>query len=319
MRLTSRSATEEDFEDFFQCVYTTFGFDESHRSDVKREWAIFRQNPYAISVVVEDLDRSPKQCVIGYAEGTFVTDRFVARAKSGVRPWVNRQVAEAAYRGQSPILTLPQICEANSGEGLTLLLSYYAWRGQNLTQPEIQIVREYISRALNRQGWGYKYKEVMIEVAGEEACRRAISAGFLLRTDYADYYKQTPVPPPHLHPYLLSITRSDSQANDGSLLAIAFAYTPPRFQFTLREQDLLCLALEDKSDEEIAEDLDRTPVTVKKRWEEIYAHVADAYPELLPVRQEKGRGPEKRRILIAYLRDHLEELRPNKARRKGRA
>jgi hypothetical protein len=53
---------------------------------------------------------------------------------------------------------------------------------------------------------------------------------------------------------------------------------------------------------------------VKKRWHAIYERVADIDSELLPsVHQELetvSRGAERRLLLLAYLRQHLEELRP---------
>jgi hypothetical protein len=54
---------------------------------------------------------------------------------------------------------------------------------------------------------------------------------------------------------------------------------------------------------------------VKKRWHAIYERVADVDEELLPPAIAYGarvasRGAERRRHLLNYLRQHLEELRP---------
>ena len=58
---------------------------------------------------------------------------------------------------------------------------------------------------------------------------------------------------------------------------------------------------------------------VKNWWRDIYGRVADADPGLLPPGNAEGaRGPEKRRRLLRYLREHPEELRPyTMPRRKG--
>ncbi len=50
-------------------------------------------------------------------------------------------------------------------------------------------------------------------------------------------------------------------------------------------------------------------------WVSIYCRVEDYMPELIcdPLQSDipaGGRGKEKRRRLLAYLRDHPEELRP---------
>ena len=54
---------------------------------------------------------------------------------------------------------------------------------------------------------------------------------------------------------------------------------------------------------------------IKKMWISIYRRVEDCLPELIPdpLRSDipaTGRGREKRRHLLAYLREHPEELRP---------
>jgi|SRR5665213_613462 len=54
---------------------------------------------------------------------------------------------------------------------------------------------------------------------------------------------------------------------------------------------------------------------VKKIWVSIYRRVEECLPELVPDLLPSdipaaGRGREKRRHLLAYLREHPEELRP---------
>jgi len=64
--------------------------------------------------------------------------------------------------------------------------------------------------------------------------------------------------------------------------------------------------------------------TVKKAWISIYHRVEHHLPDLMadPLRSDtppSGRGKEKRRRLLAYLRDHPEELRPYSQRLAGAA
>jgi len=73
---------------------------------------------------------------------------------------------------------------------------------------------------------------------------------------------------------------------------------------------VLIEALQDKTDEEIAHAIGTTAEVVKKRWKTIYERVSDVDPTLVPASPERRRGEEKRRHLVAYLRDHYEELRP---------
>lgn len=57
---------------------------------------------------------------------------------------------------------------------------------------------------------------------------------------------------------------------------------------------------------------------MKKLWRQVHQRAQDAMPGLFgasdPVAsREGGRGPEKRRVLLQYLRQHPEELRPYSA------
>jgi hypothetical protein len=76
--------------------------------------------------------------------------------------------------------------------------------------------------------------------------------------------------------------------------------------------------------EKLAAALSISPWTVKKRWSAIYERVADVDSELLPPAVANGahalsRGAERRRYLLNYLRQHLEELRPYEPPKRRRA
>ena len=254
---------------------------------------------------------------VGYCEGVFVSADFAAWAKTGLAPYMNLHIAASTHAGKSPLLDLDRIRSENSGSGLHLYIAYTGWCEPPLTVEEAYLVRTYMNQEFAKLAQGYNFREVLIEVVGDESLRRAISAGFYLRTDFAAHFETAP-PPSHLHPYLLSVTREEAMRVDGSLLAHTFAYSPPRFFFSLRDQELLLYAMTGSSDEEIAALLQRTPGNVKARWRTLYARVGDVMPHLLPAGVEGVRGREKRHLLLAYLRDHPEELRPLKPRRRQR-
>jgi hypothetical protein len=88
-------------------------------------------------------------------------------------------------------------------------------------------------------------------------------------------------------------------------------WTPPRFRFTPAERALLGVALSGGTDRDLAHALGLALATVKSRWRHIYDRVGAVEPELLPERPEGDgrRGGEKRRPLVEYVRQHLEELR----------
>ncbi len=101
----------------------------------------------------------------------------------------------------------------------------------------------------------------------------------------------------------------------GSWVGGLFDYHAPMLGFSQAEQRLLSCALPGATDEHLAETLGTSLPAVKKLWVSIYRRVKDHLPELIPdpLRSDitaSGRGREKRRSLLAYLREHPEELRP---------
>ena len=70
------------------------------------------------------------------------------------------------------------------------------------------------------------------------------------------------------------------------------------------------LALEGMTDEELSDRLCLSLSAVKKRWAAVYDHVSmKGIHAGLPACEGK-RGPERRRLLLEYLRWHPEELNP---------
>jgi hypothetical protein len=89
----------------------------------------------------------------------------------------------------------------------------------------------------------------------------------------------------------------------------------PQIGFSRAEQRMLWLAIEEGTDEDLHHKLNLALTTVKKRWRSIYDRTAERLPHLFRDRApgeilRLERGKERRRRLLAYLRDHPEELRP---------
>jgi DNA-binding NarL/FixJ family response regulator len=77
---------------------------------------------------------------------------------------------------------------------------------------------------------------------------------------------------------------------------------------------LLLAALEGGTDEELAVKLDISLSAVKKTWRSIYERVragnSGVIPDQLQAESTPERGKEKKQRLLAYLREHPEEVRP---------
>lgn len=176
-------------------------------------------------------------------------------------------------------------------------------------------VREKQSEAFHMTHAGYRIREVLADAIDDEELHWMLDAGAHVRRDYASYFQKHRAPTRYSRrPRLVGLTKKEAWANPGSYLSSFFVYTPPRFRFNRSEQLLLHHALMGETSDDLATSLSISPWTVKKRWQAIYDRVADVDRELLlpPVAngaEATARGAERRRHLLYYLRQHLEELR----------
>jgi hypothetical protein len=114
--------------------------------------------------------------------------------------------------------------------------------------------------------------------------------------------------------FLLKYTAERALANPAYAMSLVFNCPLPRFGFSLPQQELLESALLDRPDREFAASHGLSDDAVKKRWRAIYDRVVLIDPHLV---ETAVSGPNQRRMLLGYLRQHLEELRPcRRARRK---
>src|SRR5687767_6245795 len=289
MRLTFRPAERRDFDPAYIGRYYVSHAGEENSAVMRHDWERLRSNPSTISMVVEDQEREPGARSVGFAQAVFVTDAFAEQTAAGSTPYVNLRVCPAA------ILTPEGVREANSGLGLNVLITHWIWKQQVLDEESSRRVRDYLTRQFLSYYAGYKLRQILLEVFGDEPLQIAVNAGFRLRTAYSTYFRDHPRPSPELHPYLTGITRQEARDSEGSLVSQAFIYTPPCFYFKPHEQELLCQALLGYSDDELAEPLGVTLAAVRKRWAGIYERVAAVDSALLPAAGDGTRGAEKRR------------------------
>jgi hypothetical protein len=116
-------------------------------------------------------------------------------------------------------------------------------------------------------------------------------------------------------PHLVGVTREIEHARPGTWVGGIFDYHPPQLGFSRSEQRMLLPALSYRTDEELSEELGTSLSTVKNTWRSVYNRAAACLPDLFPEHARADlrlsqRGKEKRRFLLAYLREHREELRP---------
>jgi hypothetical protein len=270
----------------------------------------------AMKTAVFEESEGSRVAIRGFGISVLVSDDFVRELKTTPLFWIGPELAKRILRGDSPVLSDRQIREANSKDGLNLVV----WEGLPRpgfdNRPDIHhlMVTSFIE--LHR---GFRWKELITtQLESAERLQWALDAGGLLwnplRKQYAHSSKrrhQEVIGRPHV----VGVTRDVESGRPGSWVGTLFDYHPPKCSFSRSEQRLLLRALVGGTDLELSKSLDVSLPTIKKMWLSIYRRVAEHLPALTPNRSQPdilmiGRGKEKKRSVLAYLREHPEELRP---------
>jgi DNA-binding CsgD family transcriptional regulator len=246
-----------------------------------------------------------------------VSDEFCSEARLKFPPYLGVVLAQQYLSRKLAVINREQIARANAGDGLNVIMCFEGWVVNGFSPEQLLAVRAKQSEAFHHGLSGYHIKEFLADSPGEERLQWMLDGGARLRRDYSNYFQKRHLPKPKSsrQPCLAGLSKEEALAHPGTNIASLFVYTPPRFQFSRSQQVLLQHALMGETCEKLAASLCISPWTVKKCWHAIYDRVTDVDGELLPPLIAYGahalsRGMERRRHLLNYLRQHMEELRP---------
>jgi DNA-binding CsgD family transcriptional regulator len=208
--------------------------------------------------------------------------------------------------GQPILLRPAQIAQANSGEGLALMFLHFSLPEGDPESSETQQVMQLMQSSFRLHRGGYDCRLALHPVPqGDSRGKESMLAmGFqpvgegqhLLLFDFK-IFAQVP-----FHPFTCLQRKRH-----------------PSLNFSPAEKDLLNLALWGNNDTDIADTLNITVDTVRKRWRRIFEKIED-HPEVNlfsdnPQERDKTtRGPEKRSVVIQFIDANLEEIRPYEKR-----
>lgn len=267
----------------------------------------------ATSAVLEEVNgAAPKKLAVGIS--VFVTDEFLREVKMPPSFWVGPELATRVACGQSPLLTPAQAREANARGGLNVLVWEVTVRPEAGARQEVMNT---LMMAFHQYHRGFRMKEIASQAEGAiNLLGMRNTGGLLWNTSDGGYreFWQDDLNEIVRKPHLTGMTRELALAQNGSWLGSLFLlYQPPQIGFSRSEQRLLLSAMNGSTDQELSDEMAVSLATVKKTWRSIYDRVAVRSPELVPGNANEAsnrRGKEKKQRLIAYLREHLEELRP---------
>lgn len=264
-----------------------------------------------LGLVCEDL--VPVRRVIGCYVCAFITDQFAEEITTPPLFWVGASLVNRVIGGRSPLLTEDQVREDNSVGGLNLLI----WPSAPAAEVENRMdVRQASQTTFFDAYRGYLLKRLNAQAASPMEIAMALnSGGWCLQGTDGQAIASLPEPAETfiLKPHMLQVTREMAMRQMGTWVSNFFYYKKPQFGLARGEQRLLARALGGGTDAELAAELQVSLSAVKKTWTSIYRRVA-VHDEVLALgadREVEGdRGPEKKHKIIAYIREHPEELRP---------
>jgi hypothetical protein len=290
-------------------------------ADLRAVWSrLLAEDNFCSATVFEEINGS-RANLVGAGVSVFVSDEFLREAKKPPSFWIGPELAKRAAAGDhSSLLTAKQAREANSRDGLNLVIWQATVREQHMQRMEVW---EAFMKAGVEEHRGYRLKELLVAQAEsvEHLLGLRHTGGFFWDGKNQRYGD---LPDCDLHaiirePHIAGITREIAQSRPlesiTSSIGSLFHYQPPLFGFSGSEQRLLLAALAGGTDEELSEELGVSLSTVKKTWRSTYDRVAACLPELIPSNSHPDgeglkRGRDKKQRLVAYLREHPEELRP---------
>jgi hypothetical protein len=274
--------------------------DEITGPDVAQHiWRLMLHHPAMVAAVIECDQPIHGQRIVGFGAAVFVTPEFADAELGNPRPGLNARIVAAMHSGQSVLQSQQAIARANAGSGLDLALLYGNWDEGTLHPEELADVQTQLGVSLAHLIGGYKISRIFVEPGGEQL-------RFIQKSDMREIAKY-----PELDRALMLATRADAMARPLSLSRGFFSWREPILGLSWAEQELLSMAQDGQTDLDLAASLRLTVPAVKARWRSALAKFAERAPDLAPeFSSTRGRGPQRRHRVLAWLRHHPEELRP---------
>ncbi|MGA0611155.1 helix-turn-helix transcriptional regulator [Caldimonas sp. KR1-144] len=313
LRLHGRLLGHADLEPAQALVPSWLPLPARVRASLPAIWTRLLGQPGFNADVIEDLNRPPGQRIVGFGSSIALDDRWRRRLADDPPAWAPALIYEELLDGRYEPPADKALAQLNGRGEVSFLVLHYEQTLQDLANPDTVEMLGVAMSLFRQTHAGWRLQHLYQEGLGEQGAYLQ-SMGFRQRTQRA----QDGVPE------LYGLARDEAaRLLPGSPVRDAFQFTPPRFGFSPAERRLLRLAVSQCSDEEIGDELGISAHSVKKLWRAVHQRALDAMPHLFdegspaaPGAAEAGtRGPEKRRTLLQYLRQHPEELRPYPAAR----
>jgi hypothetical protein len=286
-------------------------------ADLEKTWLSLLGRRAFTAVIFEEPVQGGRRRLVGAGVSAFLSDSFLRDIKKPPLRWVGPEIVRRISLGDSPLLSDKEVAEANTRGGLNL----FGWHGATSVEDASRAdVLNFVFGSFIELHRGFLIKELLGQADSPEVLQSMRnSGGYFYDPQACTFVPSMPGSADEVatRPHLMGSTRELALAGTWLSGSAMFSYQAPRFFFTRSEQRLLQAAMQGNTDTELSEQLGISASSVRRCWLSIYDRVAARAPEVLglhaPVEYENGnmvRGKGKKNRLLAYLREHPEELRP---------
>jgi hypothetical protein len=279
-------------------------------------WLRFLDSDGLFSIVCEETGPGTATRLIGSYIASFICDDFAMELATPPLKWIGPELVNRCLHGPVPILTDAEVRHANSTGGVNILVWPTAPRTDFENLPELIQGGQALFFDAYR---GFNIQRLQVQASHPAEMAVAVNSGaWRLRDEDAVHSRilEQPAEDAVLQPHIMEATKEMAAQQPGTWvsLLLSLSYHKPVIGFTRSEQRLLSASLQGGTDGELSDLLGISLSAVKKMWSAIYVRVQSRKPPNVRIEFDENiegdRGKEKKQKLLAYLREHPEELRP---------
>ena len=251
--------------------------------------------------------------MLGVGVFVFVRQVFLERAKQPPFFWLGPELAKEIVSGDDPLLSDEDVRRSNATGSLNLVAWPMSMPPEDMGRPD---VANFMVSSVVEGIRGYRIQEIVAQTPVPEEAHATMLTGLSLlhRRGVQDKVGLEELRTIVRSPHVLFLTKEAAMTRVGAWSSTMFLTPEPRIGFSRCEQLLMTEALHAGTDEELAARRCVSVSAVKKAWKSIYRRVVDAQVELgldSDHHLETGdRGKQKKQLVLGYVREHPEELRP---------
>lgn len=265
------------------------------------------------SAVIETDGLDGGRRTVAFGSSVFVTAEFVDRELRCPQPGMNSRILAGVLAGEPVVHPEANLSDGKAGEALDLVVLSCNYPYQAMNAAEVSEAEMLLPRAFAETHAGYRLHRILLETVSERQYKIHESSGVWRTVRRFSACGHA----------LIILTEKEAFSVSGSIAAPLFRYREPVLGLRDTEKQLLAEAMNGDPDNELAARMNLSLAAVKKRWATLFDRIAEVRPELLP-HTERGdwresRGPQKRHRILAYVREHPEEIRPYLGGRRRRA